>query len=340
MKKAFVTGANGFIGSFLLKRLAKQGIKVTGFILNGTDCGLLEKIYPSMKNISLVEGNILDKDSYQEYLQDMNYVFHTAGIIQGYVQEDYDRVNVDGSRNILDLCLKNNPNLERIVLLSSGAAAGYYGTPDDPLDENTSPNPNPRDYYAVSKYKMELLAKTYSDKLSMSIVRPCAVIGPGNKVIIGNYILAKYGFKMIIPGPRRPLSIIDVEDLVEGIYLCAITPEAEDEVFHFCGKDSVSVEEMQEIAAYKVFNRRYGKLISLPVVYPIFKATTILMETMNKLNGKPAPFINQTKLIAAYSQGQVLCSNKAKEILGWEPKRSVVSAVTREGKWFVENGWV
>ena len=148
--KAFVTGANGFIGSFLLKRLAEQGIKVTGFILNGTDCELLEKIYPSKKNITIIEGNILDRETFREHLHGMNYVFHTAGIVQGYVQEDYDRVNVYGSKNVLDLCLNNNPDLERVVLLSSGAAAGYYGTSDEPLSEEAPLNPNPRDYYAVS----------------------------------------------------------------------------------------------------------------------------------------------------------------------------------------------
>ena len=119
MKKAFVTGANGFIGSFLLKRLAEQGIEVTGFILNGTGIDLLEKIYPSKENITIIEGNLLDKETIENHLQGMNYVFHTAGIIQGYAQEDYDRVNVGGTKNILDLCLQSNPNLDRVVLLSS-----------------------------------------------------------------------------------------------------------------------------------------------------------------------------------------------------------------------------
>ena len=210
MKKAFVTGANGFIGSFLLKHLAEHGIEITGFILNGTDSELLEKIYPSMKNIKLVEGNILDKDSIREHLKDMNYVFHTAGIIQGYVQEDYDRVNVNGTRNILDLCLNSNSKLERIVLLSSSAAAGF-GTDEEPLIEENHPQPNPRDFYGISKYRMEQLANSYQEKLPISIVRPCAVVGPGNKVVLGNYQLPKLGLKLVIPGPRRPISIIDVD---------------------------------------------------------------------------------------------------------------------------------
>ncbi|MHA1188294.1 MAG: hypothetical protein ACTSSK_15755 [Candidatus Heimdallarchaeota archaeon] len=64
------------------------------------------------------------------------------------------------------------------------------------------------------------------------------------------------------------------------------------------------------------------------------------METIHKITKKPAPFINQAKILAAFAPGQVVCSDKAKETLGWEPRHSIVSAVLHEGTWFVENGWV
>lgn len=339
MKKAFVTGANGFIGSFLLKHLVKQGIEVTGFILKGTSCKFLEKINPSLENITIIEGNVLDLDSIQESLRDMNYVFHLAGIIQGYVQEDYDRVNVNGTKNVLNACLQNNPNLERVVLLSSSSAAGF-GTPDDPLVEEKVTVPDPRDHYGVSKYRMEQLANTFNEKLPITIVRPCSVIGPGNRVVLDNYKLAKLGFKLVVTGPRRPISIIHVEDLVSGIYLCAITSKAKGEVFYFCTENSASVEELAEILSSKVFKREYGRLIRIPISYPIMKAATIIMETINKITKKPAPFINQTKILAAFAPGQVVCSNKAKELLNWKPNRSIVSAVIHEGSWFIENGWL
>jgi len=339
MKKAFVTGANGFIGSFLLKYLAEQGIEVTGFILKGTDCEFLKMINPSLKNITIIEGNILYNDSLQNSLQDMDYVFHLAGILQGYAQEDYDKVNVYGTEILLKACLQNNPNLERIVLLSSSAAAGS-GTPDDPLVEEKIAQPNPRDFYGVSKYRMEQLADTYREKLPISIVRPCAVVGPGNKVSLTNYQLTKYGIKFVFFGPRRPISVIDVEDLVSGIYLCAVSPEAKDEIFHFSTDNSATIEEMHDLMAYKIFNRKYGSLISIPITYPLFKAATIIMETIHRLGKKPAPFINQTKILAAFAPGQVVSAEKAKEILGWQPKRSLVSAIVREGNWFVEHGWV
>ena len=58
--KAFVTGANGFIGSFLVKYLVDQGIETTAFILKGTDCKLLKLLHPSLEGVTIVEGNILN----------------------------------------------------------------------------------------------------------------------------------------------------------------------------------------------------------------------------------------------------------------------------------------
>jgi len=337
--KAFVTGANGFIGSFLSKHLAEQELDVHAFILKGTDIELLKNIYPSMKNITVIEGNILDSKLLELHLKNFDYVFHLAGVIQGYDQKDFDRINLDGSRNILNACLKNNPNLKRLILMSSSTAAGI-GTPEDPLTEDKPPQPELYDFYGKSKYRMELLARKYKNELPITIVRSCVVLGPGNKVIQGNYTVIKRGIKFLSPGPRREISIIDVEDLVNGIYLCATVPNAKDEVFYFCCDGSLSLADMQEITNYKIFNRKYGSLITIPIPKPLLFVVATLMELAAKLRKKPAPFLNRQKVPAAYAKGQVVCAEKAKRILGWSPQHSIVSTVTREGNWFKKHGWI
>ena len=158
MKQALITGANGFIGSYLSKYLAENGIQTTAFILKGTECYLLKQIYPSLKNITIVEGNVLDENTLSELVKGMDYVIHLAGVIQGYEQEDYDRINVKGTENILNACKKFNPNVKRIILASSSAAAGF-GTLDNPLIETKKAIPIPNDFYGISKFKMENLAK-------------------------------------------------------------------------------------------------------------------------------------------------------------------------------------
>lgn len=338
-KTAFITGANGFIGSYLTKYLAEQGIETTAFILEGTDCNLLRYIYPSLKNVKIVEGNILDKNSLQKQVIGMNYIFHLAGVVQGYRQEDYDRINVLGTKYLFDACSNNSQELESLVIVSSTSAAGF-GTPENPLIEDKVSEPILNDCYGISKYRMECLAKSYNEQLPISIVRPCAVFGPGNLVILDNYKSVKLGIKLMMAGPKRYMSIVDVEDIVSGIYLCAENPKAIGEVFYFSSEGLISFNEMSEIMNYKIFKRKYGSLLSIVVPKFIMHIVALFSEISHKMQRKPAPFINRTKLLGAYAPGQVVNSEKAKKILGWKPKYTIVETITREGKWFQEQGWI
>lgn len=338
-KTAFITGANGFIGSYLIKYLAEQGFETIAYILKGTDCNLLENIYPSMKNVQIIEGNILDKKSMQKHVRKSDYIFHLAGVVKGYNQEDYDRVNVIGTKNLLEICSTAKKEFERLVIVSSSTAAGY-GTPEDPLREDKVDEPIQNDCYGISKYRMECLVKSYYNQLPISIVRPCAVLGPGNYVIIDNYKSVKIGIKLIMAGPKRYMSIVDVEDIVSGIYLCAENPKAIGEVFYFSSEGLISFNEMSEIMNYKIFKRKYGSLLSITVPKFMMHIVALFSEISHKMQRKPAPFINRTKLLGAYAPGQVVNSEKAKKILGWKPKYTIVETITREGKWFQDQGWI
>ncbi|MBK5112810.1 MAG: NAD(P)-dependent oxidoreductase [Candidatus Heimdallarchaeota archaeon] len=338
-KSAFVTGANGFIGSYLTKYLAEQGIETTAFILKGTDCFLLKNIYPSLKNVRIVEGNILDKDSLRKHVKGMNYIFHLAGVIKGYSQEDFDRVNIIGTKFLFDACSNNSHELERLVIVSSSSAAGY-GTPEDPLVEDKVAEPILNDCYGISKYRMECLAKSYNEKLPISIVRPCSVLGPGNYVTLDNYKTVKLGIKLMMAGPKRYMSVVDVEDLTRGIFLCAENPKAIGEVFYFSNERIVSLIDLSEIVNYKIFNRKYGSLLTINVPRFALHLVASLLEFIHKLQRKPAPFFNRSKVPGVFAPGQVVSSEKARKILGWKPKYTIVETVTREGKWNQDQGWI
>ncbi|NHJ46622.1 MAG: NAD(P)-dependent oxidoreductase [Asgard group archaeon] len=338
-KRAFITGANGYIGSYLTKYLAEKDIETIAYILKGTDCDFLKMIYPSLKNVKIIEGNVLDNSSLQNEIKGSNYVIHLAGVIKGYTQEECDKINVKGTKNLLDACVKVNPGVDRVVLISSSAAGGY-GTPEDPLTEDKELKPFPKDFYGVSKYKMEIVSKAYKKSLPISIVRPCAVAGPGNNVTLDYYSLTKMGVKMVFNGPRKEVSLVDIDDLIYGIYLCAIKQEAIGEAFYFSCDGSVTINEMQEIINYKIFGRKYGSLLSLPVSRFLMKTVAIILEVICKLQKKPIHFINLSKVNGAFAPGHVVSSDKAKRLLGWKPEQTIVSLIDREGKWFKDQGLI
>ena len=68
--------------------------------------------------------------------------------------------------------------------------------------------------------------------------------------------------------------------------------------------------------------------------------TFSIREFINKIKRKSAPFINRFKVLGFYAPGQVVCAEKAKKILGWKPKFTIVETINREGKWFKDQGWI
>lgn len=338
-KKAFVTGANGFVGSHLVKYLADHEIDTIAFILKGTDYFLLKELNPSLKFVKIIEGDVLDKKSFEQYIQGMHYVFHLAGVLQGYTQEDYDRINVKGTQNILEVCSKSNPKLERLVISSSSAAAGT-GTLEDPLKEEKEAQPLHRDYYGISKHRMESLTKSYKDDLPITIVRPSSVLGPGNRLTLNMHKSVKYRFRLKLGGPYRPISVIDVRDLVKGIYLCAVNPKAIGETFYFANDEPVSYNELHDLVSQSVYNRKKGKLISILIPNFMFWLFAWLAEVIYKIRRKPAPFVNRSKVLAFLAEGQVISSEKAKTILGWQTTVELSSSIAEEGQWYIDQGLV
>ncbi len=338
-KKAFITGANGFVGSHLTKFLADQGIDTYAYILKGTDCKLLKILHPSLSNVTIIEGNILDQSSLAHHLQGMDYVFHLAGVIRGYTQEDFDRINLQGTRNILRACMNVIPNMERLVIVSSMAAAGP-GTAENPQCEDKAATPILNDFYGISKYKMECVANKCFEDLPISIVRPSTILGPGDLVSLDLFKTVKSRIKAYIGGVPRRYSIIDVEDLMRGLYACATKPAAVGETFFFSCDTTITWDGLQEIINISVFQRKYGSLINLPFPKWLYKIVTMVLEAVFKLAKQPAPFLNQSKFLGASAPGQCVTNTKAKQLLGWRPHHTIKSTVIHEGQWFLEQGWI
>lgn len=337
--KALITGANGFVGSHLTTYLATRGYEVTALILKGTDISLLSQLHPSLQNVTVVEGNILDPVSLRALIEPVDYIFHLAGVIRGYTQQDYDRINLVGTQNILQMCCEINPEIKRVVIVSSMAATST-GTLENPACEDEQGLPAPRDFYGVSKFKLEQFAQSCFDKIPISIVRPCPVVGPGDMVSLGLYKMVKSGFKISYPGKKRFLNFIDVEDLVHSIYLCSIRENAVGETFHIAGDSVTTWEDLQELIGYLIFNRKYGSLISLTFPDFLFHVVAIVMEALYKILKKPAPFFNKSKAQSASALSNVCSAEKAKRLLGWRPNHNYISMVKRAGNWFKNRGMI
>ncbi|MHA1646241.1 MAG: hypothetical protein ACTSVL_01610, partial [Promethearchaeota archaeon] len=101
----------------------------------------------------------------------------------------------------------------------------------------------------------------------------------------------------------------------------------------------ISYRDIPEVITTKVFNKKYGSLIPIPIPPLLFHFVGFIMELLSKITHQP-PFLNRPKAIQASAPGQTMSTNKAKKILGWKPQYNIISALEHTGKWYLQNKWI
>ena len=329
-----VTGANGFIGAHLCGVLVKKKLNVYALVRESSDLTLLNTLIPKLDRINLVYGDLTNIESLKTIFTNKSIIFNIAGKNVGLTQSEYDSVNVLGSRNICETLLNVNPNVKRVIMLSSLAGAG----PSARGKTNTEDMPPmylQGDKYGFSKWKSEKVVKQYMDKLPIVIIRPPMVFGPGDAVSLSLFKLSKLGMKLIVGGKKRYYSIVNVYDLCEGIYQCSINPKAVNEILYFTSGDPVDIGTLQEIIMDKVFGRKRNPLLTFKVPPVLLALAGCIIELICKLT-KTNMFFNRSKIIESNASGWTCSREKAQNILGWKPKYTVETTVEQAGEWYIK----
>ena len=178
--KIMVNGATGLVGLSVVDAFIEEGHEVRVSDRPGSNFSELEK-----KGLEIVPAKLDDAKALEKTVADVDVVVHVAGIFDfGLAPELLDKVNHQGTRNILDAVLKVNPDLKRFVQVAS---VGVYGAPVNCPCKEDDPK-NPRNAYEKSKYDGEVAAFEYHKKhgLPVTSIRPTLVYGPR----------AKYGYAL------------------------------------------------------------------------------------------------------------------------------------------------
>ena len=213
--KTLVTGATGFIGTYLVDALTKTGREVTCCIRKTSDTSKLEPL-----GVKLVYGDLLDKDSLKKNLKGMDCIFHLGGEVYCSNPDAYYDTNIKSTRNILDASLENK--VGKIIFFSSIAAMGPKYNRNQRLKEED--NCHPVSPYGISKYMCEqLLCKFVQEfKLPVVIVRPPVVYGPGvnsSSRVLELIRNIKKGIVLIPGDGNNRISLCYVENLIKGTLL-------------------------------------------------------------------------------------------------------------------------
>jgi nucleoside-diphosphate-sugar epimerase len=239
---ALLTGASGFTGRYLEPALQARGYRVVRLEPGGPNpCDLTDP--------QAVEEVVLTAEP--------QLVIHLAAVtyVAHHDAEDFYRVNVLGTLNLLQALAELKRSPRRIVVASS---ANVYGTPKaEVLDESLCPAPV--NHYAASKLAMEHMVRTWFDRLPILITRPFNYTGPGHAE---HFLVPKIVKHFRERAPYIELGNLqvsrdysDVEDVV-STYLALLESDARSEVINICRGRAIAlldiIEMMNDIAGYKI----------------------------------------------------------------------------------------
>ena len=323
--RALVTGANGFLGTWLSRRLLSSGHAVRALVRPGSQLGALSGL-----GVEEACGDVTAPESLPAAVRGCDVVFHLAGIRRAPRREDFFRVNAEGTRLLLEACAAHAPGLTRFVLAGLMAAAGPSATPrreEEPFA--------PREWYGESKVEAERLTLTFGDRLPVTVARPPRITGPGDKENLLFFRIAARGIHLAFGSQDRPLSWVDVEDCARGMALLAERPEAVGQAFFVASPDLTSIEGLQRAVA-----RALGVTTRTVNVPPaVLRGIGSLADVASKLLGRHLP-INRKLAEQVLAPGWVCDPGKARQVLGFEARVGLAESIDRSAAWYREVGWI
>ncbi len=224
--KALVTGATGFIGSNLVRRLLESGYEVRALVLPG------ENLSPSpFKEIEVVHGNVTMPETLSGIGEGIDIVFHLVARVADWgSMELFRTVTSYGTSNVLRECVGR---VERFIYLSSIAAYGM-GRHLKGLKEEAERIRTGIPYCDTKIEAEDLVAAyTFGTDTSSTIIRPANVIGPGSVWVKDVLDAFQRGPVPLCDGGVYSGSFIYVENLVEGILKAASSDLASNRIYNF-----------------------------------------------------------------------------------------------------------
>jgi nucleoside-diphosphate-sugar epimerase len=323
--KAFVTGGTGFIGSHLVDTLITDKRFSEVRCLVRTDEKWLRN-----KPYTKVQGNLHDISALKIAMENIDVVFHLAGVVKAAKPETFHRINVDGSENIVRIAQKQS--VPKIVILSSLAAVGPSN--GSPVDEQTPMNPV--SMYGESKKEMEKLVHQLSDgQTAVTVLRPAAVYGPREDQIYSFFKMANKRFCPIVGDGNYPrVSMIHVSDVIQACLKAVSQNNAGVETYCLANEPVYSWDQI-----WKTTQHVLGKKAIPIYIKPRYvKKLASGIEQVSTLFGY-YPVINREKaneLILEWT-----CSiKKAKNELCFAPDYSLEEGISRTIHWYQKHHWL
>ena len=321
-----VTGGSGFIGAHLVAALAARGDQVRCLLRPASDRSRLPaEVEP------VVAADLSDAVPLERLVSGCDAVVHLAGLTRSWTARELYRVNRDGTASLCAALARAHLTVGQLILVSSQAAAGPSRRGRARREEDP---PAPVTAYGRSKLAAERIRLRHPE-LPITVVRPPAVYGPGDRDIFAYFRLVRAGVRPeLVPAGR--LSMVYVGNLVDALLLALERPQhAGQRVFHVADRGVVTMSEVaQWIAA------AYGRPTwRVPVPQAALAVAGLPLAAAGRLLRRDL-LLSRDKLREITQPAWVLATCCVQAELGYRPRVSTRDGVRHTAQWYLDHGWL
>lgn len=334
-KKVLVTGASGFIGSFLVEGGLERGMETWAGVRKTSS-----RKYLQDNRIRFAELNFGDKTKLKEQLAahkqehgGWDYIIHCAGVTKCLHKEDFDKGNYRTTVHFAEALQELDMVPERFIYISSLSIFGpIRETTYDAIGERDEARPNTA--YGVSKLKSEKYLQSLPD-FPYVIFRPTGVYGPRER----DYFLMAQSIQRHIDFAaglkRQDITFIYVKDLVQAIYL-GTKPEAMRRAYFVSDGEVYASRTFSDL-----IQKELGNPWLIRVKCPLFvlKVVSLLAEWFAKRAGKTSTLNRDKYNIMKQRNWRCDISPIVKE-LGFRPEYPLARGVKEIIAWYKKEGWL
>ena len=332
--RVLVTGATGLLGSHIAERLTARGTIVRALVRDRSDARFLESL-----GAEVVRGNLLDPDHCRKAVRGVSAIYHAAAKVGDWGKwQEFQSSCLDATRTLAESAVSEG--VRRFVHISSTSAYGHPAEGGPAVEESAPLGQNlwrAWDYYTRSKVECEriLWGLVERDRLPLTVIRPSWLFGERDRTTTDRLVrrLRGGGIPLIGPG-TNPLSAIYAGEVADAAILAADDAGSEGEAYNITDQGPITQSDYFALWAEACGVPPIRRIRSYRIVF----AAAFALEASGRLMGRSKPPLITRYATWLMGRNLVYSTRKARENLGWTPKRSYREAIARTVRWHDELG--
>lgn len=331
--KILITGASGFIGSFIVEEALKQGLEVWAAVRKSSS-----KAYLKDDRIHFIELDLSSENALKTQLKDVlfDYVVHAAGATKCLDVNDFHRINTQGTLHLVNALIATKQPLRRFVFISSLSIMGAIRE-QQPYKEITERDiPQPNTAYGESKLAAEKYLSTLTaNSFPYVILRPTGVYGPRER---DYFMMAKsiqQHLDFAVGYKQQDITFVYVTDVVQAVFLALEKGKTGRSYFLSDG------EVYQSSTFSDLIRKELGNPWWIRVTAPLWllRIITCVGEMISHITGKVTA-LNKDKYNIMKQRNWRCDITPARQELGYEPKVKLAEGVHNSILWYKKNKWL